>query len=147
MRRGFTLMELLVVLAIIGAISAVALSALVNSRIAVRDSKRIIEIANVEMALRSYAEDRGVYPENLKLLTASSYLSRIPVDPRTKKPPAYQVARDGSRYYLGTNLESFRSFHLTIDADAARHGISGDDISGCAGEIGYYCYDVSQPLP
>jgi len=145
--RGFTLMELLVVLAIVGLLSSISITSLVNARIEARDSKRIIEVADVSRALSRYANDHAIYPPTLETLVAQAYLSNVPEDPRLKEPFVYKVTRDGSRYYLGVNLESSKAPALLADTDAVRIGISGTDTSGCSGEFRYHCYDTSRLLP
>lgn len=145
--RGFTLMELLVVLAMVGLLSSFALTELVNARMEARDSKRIIEAADVVTALNRYAEDNGFYPTTIETLVAKAYLSEVPEDPVLKKPFVYRVTRDGSRYYLGVNLESNAAAGLLSDSDVTRTGIFGSDISGCNREFRYHCYDISRLVP
>lgn len=145
--RGFTLMELLVVLAAVGLLSSIALTSLVNARIEARDSKRIIEVADVTRALNRYASDHSIYPATLETLVAQAYLSDVPEDPRLGEPFVYKITRDGSRYYLGVNLESSTAAALLADTDAVRTGIHGIDTSGCAREFRYHCYDISQLIP
>lgn len=145
--RGFTLMELLVVLAAVGLLSSVALTSLVNARIEARDSKRIIEIADVSRALQRYAEDHEMYPQTLETLVTQAYLSEVPEDPRLKEPFVYRTTRDGSRYYLGVNLEASGAAALLSDTDVTRIGIYGSDTSGCAREFRYHCYDTSRLVP
>ncbi|XKT75178.1 MAG: type II secretion system protein [Patescibacteria group bacterium UBA2103] len=144
--RGFTLMELLVVLAIVGLLSSVALTSLVNARTEARDSKRLIEIADVSRALSRYAEDHASYPATLETLVSQAYLSVVPEDPRLGVPFVYKVTRDGSRYYLGVNLESRSAAALLSDSDSVRTGIYGSDSSGCSREFRYHCYDVSRVI-
>jgi type II secretory pathway pseudopilin PulG len=140
-------MELLVVLAVVGLLSSIALTSLVNARIEARDSKRIIETADVSRALQRYAEDHKIYPQTLETLVAQAYLSDVPEDPRLKEPFVYKVTRDGTRYYLGVNLESSTAAALLSDSDTTRIGIYGNDTSGCAREFRYHCYDTSRLIP
>lgn len=140
-------MELLVVLAAVGLLSSVALTELVNSRLEARDSKRLIEAADVTRALHRYAQDNGAYPQTLETLVADAYLSDVPQDPVLRKPFVYRITRDATRYYLGINLESSTAAALLSDSDAIRTGIYGNDASGCDREFQYHCYDISRLLP
>ena len=61
-KKGFTLVELLVVVAIIGLLSTLAVVALGNARQKARDAKRVSDIKQVQTALELYFSDVGSYP-------------------------------------------------------------------------------------
>jgi len=62
-KRGFTLIEMLVVISIIG-ILAVLISANLNSaRARARDAERKSDLKSIETALRLYYNDYGAYPK------------------------------------------------------------------------------------
>ena len=64
-KSGFTLIELLVVVAIIGILSSVVLASLNTARAKARNSKRMMEIHTVELALEQYAfGNGGTYPDS-----------------------------------------------------------------------------------
>ena len=44
--------------------------------------------AEIGVALRRYRLDRGSYPDELSALVPA-YLTRLPIDPITGRPPAY----------------------------------------------------------
>jgi prepilin-type N-terminal cleavage/methylation domain-containing protein len=60
--RGFTLVELLVVVAIIGLFSAVALSNFNAARIKARNVKRASDLKQIQLALEIYYDQYGSYP-------------------------------------------------------------------------------------
>jgi prepilin-type N-terminal cleavage/methylation domain-containing protein len=60
--KGFTLIEILVVIAIIGLISTIVFVALNNARIKGRDAKRIAEMHQLEIAMKGYYALNGHYP-------------------------------------------------------------------------------------
>lgn len=62
-KSGFTLIELLVVVAIIGILSSVVLASLNTARAKARNSKRMLEIHTVELALDLYLSNNGTYPD------------------------------------------------------------------------------------
>ena len=87
LRQGFTLIEILVVVAIIGMLGAVAVPAymshLKDSRIA---TTRAL-ISNVDVAVKAYNMKHGKYPDSLEVLTQEQadgedpLLEGDPVDP------------------------------------------------------------------
>ncbi len=60
--RGFTLIELMVVITIIGLLASTILAALNTSRISARDSQRIQEARQFVNALEIYRNQNGRYP-------------------------------------------------------------------------------------
>lgn len=61
-QRGFTLVELLIVIAIIGILSSVVMSSLNSARAKARDANRVASIQEMQKAIESYYADYGVYP-------------------------------------------------------------------------------------
>lgn len=56
---GFTLIELLVVIAIIGILASVVISSLDDARASARDTKRLLEVKQLQTALEVYANKNG----------------------------------------------------------------------------------------
>lgn len=61
-KKGFTLVELLVVVAIIGLLSTLAVVALGSARQKARDAKRVSDIKQIQTALELYFSDQNTYP-------------------------------------------------------------------------------------
>lgn len=68
--KGFTLLEVLVVVSIIGLLSSIVFSSISTSRVKSRDTLRITQIREVQNALDLYYAVNGVYPDNTTALTA-----------------------------------------------------------------------------
>ena len=61
-QKGFTLVELLVAIGIIGILSSIAVVSVSNVRAKARDAKRVADVKQVQTALESYMNDKGEYP-------------------------------------------------------------------------------------
>jgi prepilin-type N-terminal cleavage/methylation domain-containing protein len=87
--KGFTLVELLVVISIIGVLATLVLLQLGTARARARDTKRITDVNQIRTAVEQYFEDNGgTYPTGITdaLIGPSSpgkYLTRVPTDPLT----------------------------------------------------------------
>ena len=87
LRQGFTLIEILVVVAIIGMLGAVAVPAYMNHVKESRIETTRLLISNVELALQTYNMKHGKYPDSLEVLTqapdedSDPLLDGEPVDP------------------------------------------------------------------
>src|SRR5688572_27969695 len=80
---GFTLIELIVVVALIGILTAVALP---NYRVAIQTSKEAVlkeDLFQLRSLLDQYYADKGKYPPSLETLVEVGYLRAMPVDPIT----------------------------------------------------------------
>jgi type II secretion system protein G len=77
--RGFTLIELMVVVAIIGVLATIIMVGLGNARAKSRDSRRITDIKSIQLALANYYSDHGFYPLNIYW---SSTFNNTATDPR-----------------------------------------------------------------
>ncbi len=61
-KRGFTLLELLMVIAIIGVLATVVLVNLNGARLKARDARRKSDLATIRTALVLYRNEKGSYP-------------------------------------------------------------------------------------
>lgn len=61
-KRGFTLLELLIVIAIIGILTSIVLATLDAGKQKSNDTKRVAELKEIQKALNLYFVDNGHYP-------------------------------------------------------------------------------------
>ncbi len=88
MKKGFTILELLVVIVIIGIIASMTFVALNGVRAKARDAKRISDIRQVQSALEIYKNDNGVYPPAGSVVSGQplvangqTYMTKVPSSP------------------------------------------------------------------
>ncbi len=81
---GFTLLELLVVMTIIGILAAVAIPALRDSPQRAREAALRENLFTFRSTIDQFHGDKGYYPPDLQTLVSEGYLRQIPTDPMTK---------------------------------------------------------------
>ena len=91
MRRGFTLGELMVVMAIIALLLALALPRYFKQLVMCRDTILKQDLAVMRDAIDKYHGDTGRYPDSLDALVSARYLRSLPVDPITERPDTWQI--------------------------------------------------------
>ena len=82
--RGFTLLELLVVMTIIGILAAIAVPALRDSPKRAREATLRGDLFTFRSVIDQYKGDKGNYPADLAVLIQDGYMRKLPVDPMTK---------------------------------------------------------------
>lgn len=88
---GFTLVELLVVLAIIATLLSLAAPRYTGSVDKAKESVLKENLATLRSAIDKYYSDAGKYPASLSDLVAKRYLRRIPLDPVTDSETTWIV--------------------------------------------------------
>lgn len=148
-QRGFTLSELLIVVAIIILVLMLILINLQKQVARGRDARRKADLNKIQKAYEEYYNDRECYPNGGIIDTCNSsslepYLKRVPCDPLTSTPYLYVVGTPTPcyGYRLCTKLEDL------TDPDIARIGCH--PTQGCGWGEGYnYCVsaglDVVRP--
>jgi general secretion pathway protein G len=82
-KAGFTLIELIVVVAIIGILATIALPAMQNAPIRAREAVIRADLYELRSCIDQHLADKGTYPESLQALVDAGYLRYIPIDPFT----------------------------------------------------------------
>jgi len=82
--RGFTLIELIIVLSIIGLLIGLGLPQYKSATVKAREAVLKENLFTLRKLIDQYAQDKGKYPASLQALVQDSYLRSIPVDPMTR---------------------------------------------------------------
>jgi general secretion pathway protein G len=90
--KGFTLLELLVVMTIIGILAAIAVPALRDSPQRAREATLREDLFTLRSVIDQYHGDKGVFPADLQVLVSEGYLRKIPVDPMTKSAETWVIS-------------------------------------------------------
>jgi general secretion pathway protein G len=94
-QTGFTIVELLIVIVVIGILAAITIVAYNGIQARAYDTRRAAEVSNVKKVLELYMLDNGVYPpacgadnagcslSNLTSYLVPAYTNKIPQDPQS----------------------------------------------------------------
>lgn len=144
--QGFTLIELMVVLAIVAVLALLALFGAPKFIARANDARRKSDLKSLKIAFESYYADKKCYPDADVLAAAncgasipelSAYVKKIPCDPVTGQPYAY-FPTDCTSFILYTRLDD------KTDRDIAKQGCA----AGCGADTngdgsGDYDYQIA----
>jgi prepilin-type N-terminal cleavage/methylation domain-containing protein len=132
---GFTMIELLIVIVIMGILAAVGIGTFTSSQLKARDSQRKTDLRTLGDAFEAYYNDYGSYPidngaggflgcgvDGIEAcgygLTwvndrGTTYMVQIPTDPNDG---AYYYISDGTYFRIFAHLENERDRDVPLDA-------------------------------
>ncbi len=82
--RGWTLVELLIVISLISILATIGLASYRNSVTATKEAILKTDLFRMRDAIDQYYADKGEYPATLDSLVSEGYLRKIPDDPITR---------------------------------------------------------------
>src|SRR5262249_22072701 len=91
-QKGFTLIELIVVVTIIGILAGVAISNVKWAQQKAREAALRHDLYEMRKAIDDYYADKQKYPANLEELKSARYLRAIPKDPITQQADWEEVS-------------------------------------------------------
>lgn len=131
-KRAFTLVEMLIVIAIIALLAGIIMTSLTGSKSKSRDGKRIADINQIQSALEQYFDRCGQYPAQLNVsqgagvcpasVTLATFISTIPTPPGGTYD--YAINTDKTDFVLHVTLENI-SDYVKDGLPAATYGTGG----------------------
>ena len=88
--KGFTLIELMIVVSIVGILATIAVPSYQSSVIKAREAVLRQDLFTMRELLDHHRADKGKYPPSLDGLVTAGYLRAIPKDPFTNSPSSWQ---------------------------------------------------------
>jgi len=113
-KKSFTLVELLVVVAIISILASALMVGLGGARKKARDARRISDLRTVQSSLEVYYAQNGIYPDvdgwNDLENKLTGIISQLPQDPLPGNPNYdYTFCDGGQRYVMQAHLEDAKN--------------------------------------
>lgn len=107
--KGFTFIEMLVVVTIIGVLASIGVANFKVANQKARDGRRQGDLQQIRAALELYRTDQNIYPTTAQFTSplaagGTTYMSDIPSDPVTGNLYTY-TSSDGTTYTLCSALE------------------------------------------
>jgi prepilin-type N-terminal cleavage/methylation domain-containing protein len=146
--KGFTLIEMLVVVAVIGLLASLILVGLSDFRTRGRDTRRIADIKEVQNGLEVYYMKNGAYPtgtgwsvlEDEEDGLPAVGINQIPNDPTAPSRTYYYGSEDGQHYVIGVEIEDpdSNTALLEKDVDGNKYGVD----CGTATQDTIYCVEM-----
>ena len=90
-RLGFTLIELIIVLAIVATLLSIAVPRYYSSIDRSKEAVLKENLYQMRDAIGKYMADKGKYPESLAALASEKYLRKLPLDPITESDTTWIV--------------------------------------------------------
>lgn len=89
LRRGFTIIELLVVMAVLAILASLVVPRYMDKVDTARETVLKQDLQGLRTALDQFYRDQSRYPESLDELVSKRYIRAIPVDPITEQSSSW----------------------------------------------------------
>jgi general secretion pathway protein G len=93
-RRGFTLVEIMVVVAIIVTILSIAVPFYTTAMVRAKESVLQSNLFTMRSVIDQYTYDKEEPPQSLEELVSEGYLREIPIDPFTESRDTWEMIND-----------------------------------------------------
>ncbi len=110
-QAGFTLVELMVVMLIIGILMAIAVPSYEHDVQIAREAVLKEDLQTMRKAIDSYTLDKQKGPQGLDDLVSAGYLKSIPVDPITRRSDTWMTSQDDAMYSLDQTDPGITNVH------------------------------------
>jgi general secretion pathway protein G len=95
-QSGFTLVELMIVMLIIGVLAAIAIPSYISSLKNAKEAVLKEDLHVLRQAIDAYTNDKEKAPQSLDDLVSAGYLKSIPMDPMTHSNTTWVTSTDDS---------------------------------------------------
>jgi len=114
-RRGFTLIEILIVVSIIGILVSIAVPIYQKSILRTRESVLRNNLFTMRTVLDEYTYDKQKAPQALQDLVTEGYLRDIPVDPMTGTNQSWKIDMEDALRSVNQTEPGIFDIHSSSD--------------------------------
>jgi len=114
-QRGFTLLELMIVMTIILILASVAIPNYQRSIAHARESVLLSNLAVLRSAIDQYTLDKQKAPQSLEDLVSAGYLRSLPVEPTTRRTDCWVTVEEDSMMAIDQNQPGISDVHSCND--------------------------------
>ena len=118
---GYTLIELLIVLAIVSLLVSIVLPQYRYAQQKAREAVLRENLTRMREVIDQYFSDKQKYPESLEALVSEGYFRRLPYDPITRSDKTWQVVLEEA----GPNSDPMAPLGIT-DVHSGAQGVALD---------------------
>ena len=113
--RGFTLIEILIVVSIVGILVSIAVPIYQKSILRTKESVLRNNLFTMRTVLDEYTYDKQKAPQSLEDLVTEGYLRQIPVDPMTGTNQSWKVEMEDSVRSVNQTEPGIFDIHSSSD--------------------------------
>jgi general secretion pathway protein G len=109
--QGFTLLELMIVMVVIGLLAAIAIPAYTTNIRHAREAVLKEDLHILRQGIDSYTVDKQKAPQSLDDLVQSGYVKTMPIDPFTHRSDTWMTAQDDTLMSLDQTESGIDDVH------------------------------------
>ncbi len=123
-KKGFTLLELMIVVAIIGILATLAQPMFKAAVLKSKEAALKEDLFNIRNVLDQYYADNGKYPDSLEDLVTKGYMRGIPVDPFTGASDSWKL-----EFYVSESSDESSGGIYDVHSASNQVGLNGKPYS------------------
>jgi general secretion pathway protein G len=111
LQKGFTLIEMIIVIAIVMILTSIAIPVYTQHVLHAREAVLREDLYSMRNAIDQYTQDKDKAPQSLDDVVSAGYLRAIPKDPMTGQKDTWETVSDDSIQQLGQTESGIVDVH------------------------------------